>query len=339
MSFIPPLAVDLDGTLVNTDLFFESAIWYIRRNPLRFFQMCWWFFTKGRAELKFQIENRVVLPIADLPFNQNVIQWLRDEKKKGRELILVTGASQKYAEQVAEHLNLFSDVFGVCKDRPRLTGRNKRRFLVKNYGEKNFDYIGNSIIDLAVWKKARKCIVANAFPFVVQMAQKRFSQVQVLSQSSSVGQYWDLFKNFFSILALRIFAFIIPVFFNLKWTENQNNFVLSSILVLPGIILFYISAFLLGELQDLGPHRQVRYKGIFAFINPYWGLLSIPVIILAFIYIFTIHDWFSFSIWWFLIYLFLECMRWTFRRYYIYCDVVLTVFLWMLSFVAFTDFL
>ena len=197
MSQVPPLAVDLDGTLINTDLFFESAIWYIRKNPLRFFQMCWWFFTKGRVELKLQIEKRVALPISDLPFNQNIIKWLRDEKEKGRELVLVTGASQKYAEQVAEHLGLFSQVFGVYRERPRLTGRNKRRFLVKRYGEKNFDYIGNSIIDLAVWEKARECIVANAFSIVIRIAQKRFSQVQILLEPFPLVSIGLCLKSFF----------------------------------------------------------------------------------------------------------------------------------------------
>ena len=339
MSQFPPLAVDLDGTLVNTDLFFESAIWYIRKNPLRFFQMCWWFVVKGRAELKLQIENRVILPISDLPFNHNIIDWLRDEKEKGRELVLVTGASQKYAEQVAEYLSLFSQVFGVCRERPRLTGGNKRRFLVKRYGEKNFDYIGNSIIDLVVWRTARKCIVANAFPFVIQIAQKRFSNVHILSEQFSISQYWNLFKKFFYILFLRIGVFMSPVFFALKWTGNQNSSLFDSIFILPGILLFYVTAFLLGELQDLGPHRKVQEKGIFSVINPYWGLLSIPLGIYAFTYVSGLHYWISFSIWWFWFYFVLEYMRWLFRKYTLYCDVILTVVLWMLGVMTFTDFL
>ena len=103
-----PLAVDLDGTLVNTDLFFESAVCYIGKNPLHLFQMFYWLFSKGRAELKIQIEKREKLFVPSLPFNSNVITWLKKEKSKNRKLILVTGASQLYAEQVAEHLNLFS---------------------------------------------------------------------------------------------------------------------------------------------------------------------------------------------------------------------------------------
>ncbi len=337
MSSIPPLAVDLDGTLVNTDLFFESAIWYIRKNPLRFFQICWWFVTKGRAELKMQIEKRVALPISNLPFNQNTIQWLRNEKEKGRELVLVTGTSQKYAKQVAEHLDLFSQVFGVCRERPRLTGKNKLRFLVKRYGEKNFDYIGNSLIDLAVWRKARKCIVANAFPIVIQTAQKRFDQVQIILEPFSFKENWYLFKECLSVLILRICVFIIPMFFVFaeNWTGIWIDPIFNAGFILLGILLFYATAVLLGELKVLGPNRTIQQNGIFVFIQPYWGLLVIPLLIIASFYMLIMYDLILFPVWWFLIYFILECMRWVFRKYYLYYDAVLTFVLWMLGLMTF----
>lgn len=332
-----PLAVDLDGTLINTDLFFESAVWYIRKNPLRFFQMCWWFFTKGRVELKIQIEKRADLSVSNLPFNQKVIQWLREEKKKGRELVLVTGASQKYAEQVAEHLNLFSQVFGVCWQRPRLTGKNKARFLVKRYGEKHFDYVGNSIIDLAVWRKAGKCITANAFPFVIQKVQQKFSQVQVISESFSIKENWNLFKKFFSIFLLRIAISMTSVFFVLfaDGFVNWSDWIFDFFLILPAVILFHIPAFLLGELKDLGPNRVLQRNGIFTFIFPYWSLLSIPLFVFALFYIFIARDLLSFSVWWFLVYFILEYMRWTYKKYSFYYDWVLTSLLWFFGFSVF----
>ena len=330
-----PLVVDLDGTLVNTDLFFESAVWYLLKNPFRFFQMCRWLFFKGRAELKIQIEKRADLLVSDLPFNQNVVQWLKDEKNKGRELVLVTGASQKYAEQVAEYLDLFSKVFGVCRERPRLTGKNKARFLVKYYGEKKFDYIGNSIIDLAVWKKAGKCIVANAFPFVGWIAQKRFSQVQRILKPFSIGKNWNVFNTFFSLLFLRIFVFIIPVCFiffadwlGQNWLREWNHFLFNFILILPAVLLFYMSAFLLGELRGLGPNRIFQRKGIFVSVHPYWGLLSFPFLTIGLLYIFIIRDLLSFSVLWFLLYFVLEYMRWTFRKSSIYYDLALTGLSW-----------
>ena len=49
----------------------------------------------------------------------------------------------------------------------------------------------------------------------------------------------------------------------MEWTGKQDSPFSNSILILPAIILFYITAFLLGELRDLGPHRKAQQKGIF----------------------------------------------------------------------------
>ncbi len=338
MNPAPPLAVDLDGTLVNTDLFFESAVWYILRNPLRFFQMCWWFVSKGRAELKIQIEKRVSLPVSHLPFNQNVLKWLRSEKEKGRELVLVTGASQKYAEQTAEHLGLFSQVFGVCRERPRLTGRNKSSFLVQRYGEKNFDYIGNSLIDLAVWEKARKCTAVNSADIVIKTVRKRFPQIQIISEPFSAGNELNLFKNFISALALRIcviIASVFSVFFLDKFPDEWSDIAVSSFFAVPSVVLFYTAAFFLGEMWNLGPHRVFERTGIFVSVHPYWGLLSIPLFTAAVFHIWMMYDLPFFSVGWFFLYFVLECMRWIFRKYSFYFDMAVAAVLWTLSSTAF----
>ena len=55
-----PLVVDLDGTLLRTDLMWESLAQCLRRNPFSLFQiLCWW--TRGRARLKQKLAVRVRL--------------------------------------------------------------------------------------------------------------------------------------------------------------------------------------------------------------------------------------------------------------------------------------
>ena len=48
-----PLVVDLDGTLIKTDLLWESLARLLRRNPLWLFPVLFWW-TRGRALLKQQ---------------------------------------------------------------------------------------------------------------------------------------------------------------------------------------------------------------------------------------------------------------------------------------------
>jgi hypothetical protein len=50
-SQINPIVVDLDGTLIKTDMLFESANQFITENPLRFWQPFMWLM-RGRPYLK-----------------------------------------------------------------------------------------------------------------------------------------------------------------------------------------------------------------------------------------------------------------------------------------------
>lgn len=145
-----PLIVDLDGTIIKTDLFFESAIVFVVQNFFNFFKMFYWWWGTDRTHLKLKVSQQVDLDISSMPYNEEVVHWLKNEYSKGRSLILVTGAYQKHAEQVASYLGIFKKVYGVSEKRRHLTGKNKTHFLVSLFGEKNFDYMGNSFIDFKV---------------------------------------------------------------------------------------------------------------------------------------------------------------------------------------------
>ena len=43
-----------------------------------------------------------------------------------------------------------------------MRGKNKGRTLSERFGEKGFDYAGNSHVDLPVWEQSRQAIVVNA---------------------------------------------------------------------------------------------------------------------------------------------------------------------------------
>ena len=49
-----PLAVDLDGTLIHGDTFFESILAYLAANPFGVFALALWF-TRGRAFVKAKL--------------------------------------------------------------------------------------------------------------------------------------------------------------------------------------------------------------------------------------------------------------------------------------------
>ena len=65
------------------------------------------------------------------------------------------------AKPVADYTGLFDEVLG-SDGRTNLRSENKLKALVAKFGERGFDYAGNSSADLAVWRGAREAIVVNA---------------------------------------------------------------------------------------------------------------------------------------------------------------------------------
>lgn len=164
-----PLVVDLDGTLILTDMLHESALQLARTQPAAALQMPVWL-ASGKAGFKKQVSDRTHAHPASLPFNEPFLEWLREQKAAGRSLVLCTASDASIAHAIAQHLGLFDQVMasdGVLN----LSGSQKANALVQAFGPRGFDYAGNAAVDLAVWKVARQAIVVNASASVTAKAQ------------------------------------------------------------------------------------------------------------------------------------------------------------------------
>lgn len=166
-----PLCVDLDGTLIRSDMLFESLLVMLKKAPWLVFLLPFWLFS-GKARLKREIASRVSFDPEALPYHPEFLAWLRAEHQQGRELILATATDIKLAAPIAEHLALFSGV--VASDGERnLIGGAKAQRLVELYGEKGFAYAGNDTVDLKVWAHAGEAVVVAApGPELRQRAEK-----------------------------------------------------------------------------------------------------------------------------------------------------------------------
>lgn len=70
-----PLFVDLDGTLIRTDLLMESAALVVRHDPAVLFRLPLWLLRGGRARLKRELAKRAVdqLDFGRLPPVEEVV--------------------------------------------------------------------------------------------------------------------------------------------------------------------------------------------------------------------------------------------------------------------------
>jgi len=169
-----PLVVDLDGTLIKTDLFWESFIRALKQNPLCIFAALFWW-TRGRAFLKKKLAGRVTIKPATLPYNESFLKFLREQKNAGRKIILATASDFQIAMPVARHAGVFDEVL-ASDGETNLRSAAKLKLLTEKFGERGFDYAGNSSADLAVWGGAREAIVVNASPSLVKKASDRAKQ-------------------------------------------------------------------------------------------------------------------------------------------------------------------
>jgi 4-hydroxybenzoate polyprenyltransferase len=157
-SVASPLCVDLDGTLVHTNLLYENLIAMLTAKPwLAVFLPLW--LLKGRAYFKMRIADHAVLDPALLPYDERVLDYLHREKEQGRVLILATASIQSQAQAIADHLGLFDAVFASGAGH-NLKGSAKASLLREKLGR--FSYIGNAHGDTAVWNGAETVGIANA---------------------------------------------------------------------------------------------------------------------------------------------------------------------------------
>ena len=155
-----PLIVDLDHTLIDTDLLFLSSLGVLSKRPWLIGHYLFWL-SKGKGFLKDQLVRRFEINIPELPYNESVISYIMDRKKEGCKIVLATASHKNYAFAVAKHLKFFDDVMATNKDF-NLTSQNKADTLVDRFGEKNFDYMGDHMRDLPVWEVSRLSIIVNA---------------------------------------------------------------------------------------------------------------------------------------------------------------------------------
>lgn len=152
-----PLCVDLDGTLVLVDTFHEACIHFLKRNFFRLFFFPLWAL-HGKSYLKQRVSSYVEHDLETLPVHPDFLQFLKDQKSKGRRLFLVTAAPLSTANAVSTHLQLFDGVL-TSSGKVNMKGRTKAQALLDRFGYRGFDYAGNAHADVAVWKVARRAIL------------------------------------------------------------------------------------------------------------------------------------------------------------------------------------
>src|SRR4051812_43688100 len=110
---LKPVVVDLDGTLLKSDILLETFSRFVTRHPFRCLYPLGWLMSGGKCRLKAKLVEHSDLDVSSLPYNGAVLAWVRAEKARGRKLVLATASHQSLANRIADHLGIFDDVLAT----------------------------------------------------------------------------------------------------------------------------------------------------------------------------------------------------------------------------------
>jgi 4-hydroxybenzoate polyprenyltransferase/phosphoserine phosphatase len=279
MNTLVPLCVDLDGTLLNSDLLLETVFTQLKCQPLAALHWPRWL-AAGKARFKTELAALVDLEIETLPYNQAFLAFLHEQQRQGRALVLVTATHRALAERVAAHLGLFDRVLATDGDR-NLAGARKAETLVALYGERGFDYAGNAAVDVAVWRHARRAIVVNASAQVTARARASTEVERVFAGEGSRLTRW--------IKAARLHQWLknvlifVPLVTAHAWNDPEK--LALCLLAFLSFGLCASSVYLLNDLLDLAADRRHPRKCCRPFaagtLPILHGAAAIPILLLA----------------------------------------------------------
>ncbi len=274
-----PLAVDLDGTLIRTDMMWESLVRLLRKNPFAAIFALFNLF-RGRAWFKQQLAGRVQVDPANVPYHEPFLGWLQSQKNHGRTLVLATASDIGMAKPIAAHVGLFADVM-ASDGKTNLRNAAKRAALTQRFGERGYDYAGNSNDDLGVWPGAREAIVVNAPESLARKAAGVTKVGQTFIDQTSRGKTlgWAVRPHQW----IKNLILFVPVLTAHKLQDQTILF--QSILAFVAFGLAASAVYLLNDLLDLDADRHHATKRLRPFASGdlplQYGLVGAPLLLLG----------------------------------------------------------
>ena len=274
MKFMP-LIVDLDGTLLRSDILYELILLLIKKKPYVLFLIMLWLLKGGKANVKKKLNRHFKLDITSLPYNSEIINYLKQKKRLGYKLILCTATYISIAKSINGHLKLFDEVYGT-KGNKNLSGKNKANLLVNKFGQKKFDYIGNSKNDLEVWDKAKDGIIVNASKKLINNA-KKITNIKRIFISKKIN-FLDWNKLFrFHQWSKNLLLFL-PLIFIFK--DFKKDIINDLLFAFVSFSFCSSSVYIINDLFDLEKDRKHPWKCFRPFASglvPIWtGFILAP---------------------------------------------------------------
>jgi 4-hydroxybenzoate polyprenyltransferase/phosphoserine phosphatase len=263
-----PLVVDLDGTLVRTDTLIECVVATVRQ-PLKLLRALA-ALRFGKARLKQELAAATDLDPALLPYNEELLNFLRQEQRSGRPLILATAADRRIGLDVARHLDLFDCVLASDGHR-NLKGTAKLAAIRETLGDQPFAYVGDDRADLAIWREAESGITVNASHAVARAAaQATHIEAEFTARATWIKALARAVRPHQWVKNLLVF---VPMATAMARQGGDAHELLDAVMMFAAFCCTASGIYLVNDLCDLAADRQHEKKRSRPFAS---GALSLP---------------------------------------------------------------
>lgn len=244
-----PLVVDVDGTLVMTDLLQESALQFVAQYPWRIASLPLWL-AQGKSVLKTRLADHVDPGIETVPLRPEVLQLIHEAQAEGQPVYLASASDRRYVLALAERIGGIAGVFGT-EEGINLAGEAKARQLVAAFGAQNYDYIGDNAVDFPVWQLARRAMVVAHSTGFANKTTAAFPFAEIVARpTTNLRQYTR---------SLRMHQWAKNVLLFLPMIAGHRFDIQTILLTLVGFVCFCLaasSAYIVNDLLDLPGDRD-----------------------------------------------------------------------------------
>ncbi len=250
------IAVDLDGTLLRSDLLYECIARLLRHRAWMLLWVPFWLL-RGIVYLKWQLAKHTVdyIDFAALPLNEPLLKWLRQQTMP---VVLISASHQILVDRIAQQIGGFALAVGTTD--VNMQGGQKVVWLQQH--TQAFDYIGNSKADVPTWQAAQQAYSCGYLPNkkIMPLAQWQSNTFGALLSAIRWHQW-----------AKNALLFV-PLVLGFRFFSEQVFY--SAIVAFISFCFLASSMYLLNDILDLDSdrnHPEKRHRGLAS------GMVSIPV--------------------------------------------------------------
>lgn len=248
------LFVDLDGTLIKTDLLYEAFVFILFHKPWCLLAMPFWL-VRGKSFFKSQIFARYKMSPSNLPLNQQVLKLIYEAKTSGQKVFLATASPAQVAKPVADSLGIFDGLIASSAE-VNLKGTKKYREIERICQKESFSYVGDSVKDLAIWKHAAVSYIVSPNLFLRILLWQIKTPKVLLTKARYQNR--SLIKVFLKQIRLHQWSknllIFVPIIAAHRFWDSEEW--LKTLIAFFGFSLVASSVYLINDLSDLDNDRS-----------------------------------------------------------------------------------